>query len=247
MTRITLCQTLLVALSLPVLGGVAAADPPPQAQKPPGSEAKKAPGAEAAKSQAPKVEANGAKPEKQGPAAARPDMARGPRGPHESAVDNGAHGKAGGRDGAGEHGAHHASRSALHQLSEDLHHGKVDAKDVGQKLSELTRTRAERAASHRQELKARWGRAASLPAAHEELRHHARRMAFLDRAAIVAETDASKDKEKLTARIAALVEKENDRHERAMQRFQSEGGSASPTGAAGSAAAPAAPIAGGAP
>jgi hypothetical protein len=55
-----------------------------------------------------------------------------------------------------------------------------------------------------------------------ELTHHARRIAFLNRALFVAQTDAKvKDRDKLVTRIEKLLEKEHERHDRAMARLKS--------------------------
>jgi hypothetical protein len=75
----------------------------------------------------------------------------------------------------------------------------------------------------------------------EELRHHARREAFLTRALFIAQTEPVKNKEKIIARIEKLIEREDERHAKAMERLK-----ANPNAAA-SASASAAPSAAPAP
>ncbi len=63
-----------------------------------------------------------------------------------------------------------------------------------------------------------------------ELTTHSRRLAQLNRALLLAESERQgKDKDKLVDRIEKLIDKENERHEKAMDRFKS--GSTGPTAA----------------
>jgi hypothetical protein len=55
-------------------------------------------------------------------------------------------------------------------------------------------------------------------------------MARLNRALLLAETEVTKDKDKLIERIQKLIDKEQERHERAMARFKST--PATPAGSA---------------
>jgi hypothetical protein len=120
--------------------------------------------------------------------------------------------------GLGKGHGHHAS--AMRALCEDLKHGKVKKGELKERLAALHASREERQKTHRAELGERWGKSLDSPPAHEELSHHARRSAFLNRALVVAETEAKvKEKDKLVARIEKLIEKENARHDQAMQRF----------------------------
>jgi len=128
-------------------------------------------------------------------------------------------------------------RGAMRQLREDLKSGKIKKEELKDKLAKLHENAGERGKQHRQELSKRWGGALAAPAAREELKHHARRMAFLNRALVLAQTEAKdKDKDKLLERITKLIDKEDERHERAMERFKS-----APTPGASASAAPAAP------
>ena len=138
-------------------------------------------------------------------------------------------GKADGRRGDG-------PRGAMRELHDELKAGKIKKEDLKDRLAKLRETAGERGKQHRQELGKRWGGALAQPSAVEELKHHARRMAWLNRAMVVAETGATdKDRPKLTERISKLIAKENDRHERAMERLKSmpatPGASAAPNAA----------------
>ena len=125
-------------------------------------------------------------------------------------------------DHPGRHGAQgrqHAS--AMHALHEDLKHGKVKQEDVKEHLAQLRSSVKQRQKDHREQLGQRWGGALAKPALREELRHHARRAALLNRAILVAQTDPNvKDKQKLVERIEKLIAKEDARHDKAMQRFE---------------------------
>jgi len=131
------------------------------------------------------------------------------------------HGKA---DGAGKEGAslgkrgHH--RGAWRAMFEDLRAGKLKKGELKEHLVKLRANMAERRAQHQSELKTRWGAVLAMPSAKQELEHHARRMARLNRAALLAETEVTKDKDKLVERIQKLIDKEEERHERAMTRFK---------------------------
>jgi len=110
---------------------------------------------------------------------------------------------------------------ALHALIEDLKHGKVKKAELKDHLAKLRENMAERRKHHQGELKARWGATLAMPAVREELQHHARRMARLNRAMLLAQTELTKDKDKVVERIDKLIDKEQERHERAMERFKS--------------------------
>lgn len=160
--------------------------------------------------------------------------------------NKGEHGKPGeagkpdeaGKAGEGGKPGRPGFRGGMRQLREDLKAGKVKKEELKDKLAKLRENAGERSKEHRHELGKRWGSALAVPAAREELKLHARRMAFLNRALVLAQTEAKdKDKDKLLERIGKLIDKEDERHERAMERFKSM-----PTPGA-SAAAPAAPAA----
>jgi hypothetical protein len=148
---------------------------------------------------------------------------------------DGEHGKADHKHGGG-HGAH-----GMHQLIQDLKHGKLKKGDVKERLSALQERRDDRIKEHRHALKARFGATLAMPSARAELEHHARRMAFLNRALLLCETEVTKDKDKLKARVEKLMTKENERHERAMERLKST--PTTPAASAGAASAAPAPVA----
>lgn len=131
-------------------------------------------------------------------------------------------------------------RGALRALIEDLKQGKLKKAELKDHLTKLRDNLAERRKHHQGELKARWGATLAMPAVREELQHHARRMARLNRAMLLAQTELTKDKDKVVERIETLIDKEQRRHERAMERFKSmpktPAGSAAPAASAGSAA-----------
>jgi hypothetical protein len=139
------------------------------------------------------------------------------------------HGKAdkehGKPDDAGKEGASLGKgghrRGAVRALFEDLRAGKLKKGELKEHLVKLRASMAERRAQHQGELKTRWGAVLAMPSAKQELEHHARRMARLNRAALLAETEVTKDKDKLVERIQKLIDKEQERHERAMMRFKS--------------------------
>ncbi len=126
-----------------------------------------------------------------------------------------------GERGAGEGPGRGMRGQGMRELAEQLKAGKLKKADVKDRLKELREHREDRAKEHREELKARFGAALSMPAAREELEHHARRSAKLDRALLLCETEVVKDKDKLKERIQKLIDRENDRHAKAMQRLQS--------------------------
>jgi hypothetical protein len=132
-------------------------------------------------------------------------------------------------------------------LGVDFQHGAVKKEELQDRIKAMQAARLERKKEHREELRARWGPALLHPSIREELRHHARREAFLSRMMFVAETEVTgKKKEALIARIEKLIDKENARHERAMERLKSNpnppaSASAAAPGSA-SAAAPASSV-----
>jgi len=135
-----------------------------------------------------------------------------------------AEGEKGREHGRGAHG--------MREMLDELKAGKLKKADVKARLAELEQRRDERAKEHREELKARFGSTLATPSAREELEHHARRMARLDRALLLAETEVTKDKDKLKERIQKLIDKENTRHEQAMQRLKSTASAGTPAPAA---------------
>lgn len=216
-------RALLLAVTLGV-GAAQAGDGPSPAKGKPGEaaeHAKGAPGkAEPGKAEHGKPEGTpGGKPEE---AAAAPGKDKG-----DKDADKG-------KDGDKDHAGRGPGRRGMRELFDELKQGKLKKGDLKDRLGELKEHREDRAKEHREALKARFGAALATPAAKEELEHHARRMAKLDRAMVLAETEVTKDKDKLKERIQKLIDKENTRHEAAMDRFKSAG---TPTSGAAAAAA----------
>jgi hypothetical protein len=129
---------------------------------------------------------------------------------------------------------HRGYKNGLRELFQDLKDGKLKKEDLDAKLAQLKNTRDERRKEHREDLSKRWGPALSKAPARDELKLHARRMALLNRALVLAQQDTKPDKDKTVDRVTKLLEKENARHERAMTQIQSRPGAA----AAASATAP---------
>jgi len=131
---------------------------------------------------------------------------------------------------AGHGPGHHGMR----ELIDELKAGKLKRGDVKERLDKLNEHREDRMKAHREELRERFGATLALPSAHDELEHHARRMAKLVRAMLLCETEVTKDKDKLQDRVQKLIDKENERHEHAMERLKSM--PPTPAASAGSAA-----------
>jgi hypothetical protein len=138
----------------------------------------------------------------------------------------------------GEAGGQGHGRGAMRELLAELKTGKLKKAEVQARLAKLHEDRSDREKEHREELKQRWGATLSNPSVREELEHHARRTARLNRALVLAETEVTKDRDKLKDRIQKLMDQENARHDRAMERFKSGAASAAAPGAASAAAAP---------
>jgi len=113
-------------------------------------------------------------------------------------------------------------RTAMQELHADLRAGKIKPAEVKERLAKLRDDAKDRRKAHREALKERWGDTLAKANVREELKHHARRTAFLNRALILAETERKgQDKDKLIERIEKLIAKENERHSKAMERIKS--------------------------
>lgn len=141
-----------------------------------------------------------------------------------------------GEDGGGDAGAarRHGYDNALRELYQELKDGKVKKEDLKAKLAQLQDTREQRRKEHQEDVGKRWGAALAQPPAREELKVHARRLALLNRALVLAQADTKPDKDKTIERISQLIDKENARHDKAMSRFQSQpaSGTAAPSASA---------------
>jgi hypothetical protein len=126
--------------------------------------------------------------------------------------------------------APHTRRSAMRALREGIKDGSIKKDELKARLQALRESEQQRRKEHQQMVKQRWGKALALTPAKDELRLHAKRSAMLDRALIVAQTEAKPtDQAKLAQRIEMLIDKENARHERTMMRLSSMG--TAPSGA----------------
>jgi hypothetical protein len=149
-------------------------------------------------------------------------------------------GHSGGPHGMGHmgHMGHGRFRSSeVSALVKQLRAGEITRGEFEAKFKELRKTAKERRKARLEEVRSRFD-AAVLKAApvKEEFRVHARRMAFLNRAQVVAQTELTGDKQKKTlARIDKLIELENERHEKALAKIKG-GDSATPPGSAVAAA-----------
>lgn len=158
-------------------------------------------------------------------------LGQGKAGPDASgAPPVGSMGPAGGPPGRGR------GFSGMRHLGEEYKHGRVKKAELAERLAAMKQNLAERRRAHRMAVRDRWGAALAHPACREELRLHARREAFLNRALFLAHTEVTKDKDKLVERIEKLIEKENARHDRAMERLKSMGAMAASAAPAPSAA-----------
>ncbi len=151
-------------------------------------------------------------------------------------------GHSGGPHGMGHgHGPFHGA--GVPALVKQLRAGTITRAEFDTKFKELRSTIKERRKAHQSELRERFDATVLRSAPFkEELRIHARRMAFLNRAQVVAQSELTGDKQKKTlARIDKLIELESQRHEKAVARIKG-GDAPTPPGSA-IAAASAAPAA----
>jgi hypothetical protein len=123
--------------------------------------------------------------------------------------------------GAG-HARHGHFKSAMAKLRDRYKDGSLKKDELKKELEALKADRKQRREQHREALKVRWGNSLAAPAVREELKHHERRMAHLNRMLLVAETERKgQAKDKLVERIEKLRDQENERHERKMSQLQS--------------------------
>jgi hypothetical protein len=129
---------------------------------------------------------------------------------------------------ADEHAADPSERGRGHKyglrgIVGELREGKLKKAELKERLAKHDEQRAERRKQHREELREKWGQKLANKAALQELEHHSRREAHLDRMLLVLETEyTGKDKAKLIERVEKLAELEDRRHERKMAQL-SEG------------------------
>jgi hypothetical protein len=123
-------------------------------------------------------------------------------------------------------------KSKVAELRERQAAGKLSKDELKKELAALRESRAERRQARREALRERWGQKLAEPSVQQELRHHERRMAQLERMALLAQTDRSgKAKDALVARIDKLTERENQRHERKLSQLETKAGNTRPASA----------------
>jgi hypothetical protein len=128
-------------------------------------------------------------------------------------------------------------------LIRSLRSGEITKTEFEAKFKELKQKGKERRKARHDELRGRFTNVALRGEAFRaEIKTHARRMAFLNRAQVVAQTELTGDKQKKAlARIDKLLELETKRHDQKLEKLKY--GDAAPPGSAlanASAAAPAA-------
>ncbi|HVK64683.1 MAG TPA: hypothetical protein VM694_09420 [Polyangium sp.] len=111
------------------------------------------------------------------------------------------------------------------ELRQDRKELREDKKELREDKKELREDRKAKREARRKELREKWGDVVKQPDARAELTVHARRVARLAQARKVAETDGKKE---LVTRIDKLVEKENARHQRVMDRLKEKGSGGAP-------------------
>jgi len=135
-----------------------------------------------------------------------------------------------------------AARHPAADWAEGFRKKRPNPKEVEARIAEVKATVASRRAQHLAELKGRFG--AQVLATREfaqEFRIHARRMAFIHRAQFIATTEFDEPRRsKALARIDKLMEREQARHERHLEKLKSGQAAGVPSGAP-SAVASAAP------
>lgn len=123
--------------------------------------------------------------------------------------------------GAARRAEHAEFKSKVAELRERSAQGKLSPAELKKELAALRASRDERRREHREALRARWGNKLAQPAAQEELHHHERRMARLERMALLAQNEPKgAKKDALIARIEKLTTRENERHERKMGQLE---------------------------
>ena len=107
-------------------------------------------------------------------------------------------------------------------LAEQFRHHRPKPDEAAAKLGELRSTFAARRQAHRERMRAEFGPGALRhPEVFAELRKHARRMAFLNRAKLVATTELDEPKRTATlGRIDKLLASEQARHQTAIQKLK---------------------------
>lgn len=123
------------------------------------------------------------------------------------------------------------------EMREKLRDKKFDPAEFKKQLAEWKEAREKRREEQRKMLISRWGAAIVKPTVAGELRLHAQRLARLQRFEELIATEKKGDERvRLLDRVQKMREREDSRHERAMQRLSQ--GTSAEASAEGSAAAP---------
>ncbi|HTQ05442.1 MAG TPA: hypothetical protein VMI54_16375 [Polyangiaceae bacterium] len=142
------------------------------------------------------------------------------------------------RQGPAPAGSAHWPRSGQDDLAEQFRKRRPKPAELQAKLSELRASAGARRDAHRAELRSEFGDAALARKDFQaELGKHARRLAFLSRAKLVATTELDEPKRSATlTRIDQLLAKENTRHDGAVQKLKASSvpGALTPAAPAGS-------------
>lgn len=119
----------------------------------------------------------------------------------------------------------HPNQAGEGDLAEQFRRHRPKPEEAEAKLGELRASFAARRQAHREMLRADFGKGElGHPDLVAELRKHARRMAFLNRAKLVATTDLDEPKRTATlTRIDKLLASEQTRHQTALQKLKTAG------------------------
>lgn len=116
------------------------------------------------------------------------------------------------------------SHGSQGDLAEMFRHHRPKPEEAKARIAEFRQTFAARREAHRELVRTEFGGAAlSHPGLIAELKKHARHLAFLDRAKLVATTELAEPKRSATlARIDQLTAREEARHTAAIQKLKGE-------------------------
>ncbi len=140
--------------------------------------------------------------------------------------------------GPGEHGGprFHMMTPEMRQKLRDK---KFDPEQFKKQVAEWKESREKRREEQRQALIARWGAAVNKPTVADELRLHAKRLARLQRFEELIATEKQGDvRTRMLDRVQKMREKEEQRHESAMQRLGNQAAAPSNSAVAPAATAP---------
>ncbi|HVY28795.1 MAG TPA: hypothetical protein VHB79_19700 [Polyangiaceae bacterium] len=130
--------------------------------------------------------------------------------------------------------------SVYEKLREELKAGKITLEEFKAKAAKLRESVQERKKFEREQNVRQWGELVERAEVRSEMQDHARRIAYLDQALVVAESETKEpQKTQLITRIANLRDKENARHQAELERFRAANARPGTSAAPASAPAPA--------